>query len=77
MQALESDKEAARMFFSHCMKKAFANSTYLLFTQTIHNVIHKDCGQFFRAGMRFVEAFKCDDASLPGLAMQFKVSRFF
>jgi len=70
-------KKVGRIFFNRLTKKAFANSTYLLFVQTIHNVIHKDCGQYFRPRLRFVEAFKCDDANLLELVRQFKVSRFF
>lgn len=66
-----------RVFFNRRTKYAFGNSTYLLFVQTIHNVIHKDCGQFFWRLLRLIKAVKCNDANLPVLAMQFKVSRFF
>ena len=38
---------SARRFFNHPTKKAFAESTYRVFVQTMHTVIHKDCGQFF------------------------------
>jgi len=74
---LKTIPKPGRVFFNRRTKYACGNSTYLLFVQTIHSVIHKDCGQFFRPLLRFVEAVKCDDATLPVLAMQFKVSRFF
>jgi hypothetical protein len=74
---LKTIPKTGRAFFNRRTKYAFGNSTYVLFVQTIHNVIHKDCGQFFRRLLRFMEAVKCDDANLPMLAMQFRVSRFF
>jgi hypothetical protein len=43
---LNKMRKTGRIFFNRQTKKAFANSTYLLFVQTIHSVIHKDCGQF-------------------------------
>jgi hypothetical protein len=74
---LKTIPKPGRVFFNRRTKYAFGNSTYLLFVQTIHSVIHKDCGQFIRPLLRFVNAVKCDRANLPVLAMRFKVSRFF
>jgi hypothetical protein len=74
---LKTIPKRGRVFFNRRTKYACGNSTYLLFVQTIHSVIHKDCGQFFRPLLRFVNAVKCDRANLPVLAMRFKVSRFF
>jgi hypothetical protein len=74
---LNKIRKTRRVFFNRQTKNAFANSTYLLFGQTIHSVIHKDCGQFFPPRTRFAETVKDDDANLPVPTMQFKVSRFF
>ncbi|HEX7813187.1 MAG TPA: hypothetical protein VF460_14875 [Burkholderiales bacterium] len=48
---LNTFKKERRAFFDRKPKKALARSTYRAFVQAVHNVIHKDCGQFFRAGL--------------------------
>jgi hypothetical protein len=37
------------VFFNRETKNAFKKPTYDAFVQTMHTVIHKDCGQFFAA----------------------------
>ena len=74
---LNNIKKGVRVYFNRRMKIPCANSTYILFVQTMHSVIHKDCGQFFRPQTRLIGVVKCDYANLLVPAMQFKVSRFF
>jgi hypothetical protein len=43
-----SKTNTARRFFNHPTKNAFADLTYPVFVETMHTLIHKDCGQILR-----------------------------
>jgi len=54
-----------RALFDRKTKKAFRRSTYRAFLQAVHNVIHKDCGQFSDAGLCLRLAVKTPHAGIP------------
>jgi hypothetical protein len=57
-----------RAFFDRKTKKAFRRSTYHAFLQAVHNVIHKDCGQFSGAGLCSRLGVKTPNAGIPSAA---------
>jgi hypothetical protein len=48
-QLIDFYNKTGRAFFNRETKNAFKKPTYRAFVQTMHTVIHKDCGQFFAA----------------------------
>jgi hypothetical protein len=42
---LKTNIKAGSAFFNRNMKKAFAEPTYRAFVESMHTLIHKDCGQ--------------------------------
>jgi hypothetical protein len=57
-----------RAFFDRKAKKAFCRSTYRAFLQAVHNVIHKDCGQFSGTGLCLRLAVNTPHAGIPAAA---------
>jgi hypothetical protein len=57
-----------RAFFDRKTKKAFRRSTYRAFLQAVHNVIHRDCGQFSGTGLCLRLAVKTPHAGIPAAA---------